>query len=91
MSESTPHGRSAGGPPCDPSMAHDAVWDAGELGCGELLMGLRLHLSALPPQGVLMITALDPAAPEELPAWCRLTGHHLRRAEHPTYFIQRKD
>jgi tRNA 2-thiouridine synthesizing protein A len=67
------------------------TWDAGDMGCGELVMLLRLRLNALPPGSVLRLVARDPGAPEDLPAWCRLTGHRLVRAAHPVYDIQRKE
>ena len=44
----------------------------------------------MPPGAVMEVIAHDPAAPEDLPAWCRLTGHRLVRAAHPNYLIQRK-
>ena len=65
-------------------------WDAGPMGCGELVMALRMRMASLPPGGVLRIRATDPAAPEDLPAWCRLTGHALVAMDHPTYLIRRK-
>jgi len=43
------------------------------------------------PGEVLRVTALDPGAPEDLPAWCRLTGHTLLQWEHPEYRIRRKE
>jgi tRNA 2-thiouridine synthesizing protein A len=64
-------------------------WDAGDIGCGELVLALRLRLKALPMGGVLKLIARDPAAPEDLPSWCRLTGQTLLRAEHPIYWIRR--
>lgn len=69
----------------------DAQWDAGDMGCGELILELRTRMKALRPGQVLRLVAHDPGAIEDLPAWCRMTGHHLNRAEHPTYFIQRKE
>jgi tRNA 2-thiouridine synthesizing protein A len=69
----------------------DAEWDAGELGCGELVLELRLRLETLPPGKLFHLVARDPGAPEDLPAWCRLIGHTLVRAEPPNYWIQRKD
>ncbi len=68
-----------------------AAWDAGEMSCGDLVLALRLRLGDLPGGAVLLVTARDPAAPEDLPAWCRMTGHRLLRADHPLYFIQRKE
>jgi tRNA 2-thiouridine synthesizing protein A len=81
IDSSTPH-------PADPSAA---AWDAGGMGCGELVMALRGRLNALPPGAVLKVTATDPAAPEDLPAWCRLTGHPLVSMRHPEYHIRRKE
>jgi len=66
-------------------------WDAGDMGCGDLVLELRLRLQQSGPGDVLKICAHDPGAPEDLPAWCRLTGHKLMRAEHPFYWIKRKE
>jgi tRNA 2-thiouridine synthesizing protein A len=68
----------------------DDTWNAGDLGCGDLVLALRGKLRALPPRGVLRVIALDPAAPEDIPAWCRLTGNALLRSAHPEYDIRRK-
>jgi tRNA 2-thiouridine synthesizing protein A len=68
-----------------------AEWDAGEIGCGDLVMELRMRLNGLPPGGVIKVIARDPAAPVDLPSWCRLTGNRLVQANHPEYFIQRKE
>lgn len=64
-------------------------WDAGDMGCGELIMALRNRLKAMPSGSVLRLIARDPGAIEDLPSWCRLTGHVLVRAEHPVYVIRR--
>lgn len=69
----------------------DAEWDAGDMGCGELVLELRGRVLALPARGVLRLVARDPGAPEDLPAWCRMTGHTLVRAEHPEYWIRRRE
>jgi tRNA 2-thiouridine synthesizing protein A len=60
------------------------------MACGELVLALRVRLAALPPGAELRVRATDPAAPEDIPAWCRLTGHPLVSADHPTYLIRRK-
>ncbi|HZN38852.1 MAG TPA: sulfurtransferase TusA family protein [Planctomycetota bacterium] len=67
-----------------------ATWDAGDLGCGDLVLELRERLRALPPGAVLAVRAADAAAPVDLPAWCGLCGHTLRHASHPHYLIQNK-
>jgi tRNA 2-thiouridine synthesizing protein A len=69
----------------------DAEWDAGHMACGDLVLELRMRLQSMRPGEVLRITALDPGAPEDLPAWCRLTGHTLLQWEHPEYRIRRKE
>ena len=72
------------------SNIHEPTFDAGDMGCGELVMQLRIQLQKLPPNSTLHVIAHDPAAPEDLPAWCRLTGHALTAMSHPHYTIQRK-
>lgn len=69
----------------------DDAWDAGGMGCGELVFVLAMRLRALPPGALLKLTATDLGAPHDIPAWCRMTGHLLVRAGHPHYFIRRKD
>ncbi|MBL8896375.1 MAG: sulfurtransferase TusA family protein [Planctomycetes bacterium] len=71
--------------------AHDVEWDAGEMGCGELVVELKLKFRELAPRTVLRLRALDSGALEDIPAWCGLTGHKLLEAAHPLYWIQRKD
>jgi tRNA 2-thiouridine synthesizing protein A len=69
----------------------DDIWDAGDLGCGELVLELKLRLDRLHPGHVLKLVAQDPGAPADLPAWCRMTGHTLVSATHPIYLIRRKE
>ena len=69
----------------------DTEWDAGDLGCGELVLELRTRLSAMGPGQVLRLIARDPGAPQDLPAWCRMTGHTLVSHEPPVYLIRRKE
>ncbi|MDQ6840095.1 MAG: sulfurtransferase TusA family protein [Actinomycetota bacterium] len=65
-------------------------WDAGDVGCGELLAQLRGRLARLDAGSLFELVARDPGAPEDLPAWCRLTGHELVRSNHPEYLIKRR-
>jgi len=65
-------------------------WDAGEMGCAQLIVELRRRLVAMEPGAKLEVIAQSPGAPVDLPAWCRMTGHALVSADHPTYVIQRK-
>ena len=68
-----------------------AEWDAGDAGCGEIVMKLRAILQPLAPGQILKLIARDAGAPEDLPAWCRMTGHTLVVSQHPEYWIQRRD
>ena len=75
-----------------PCRAVNAVeWDAGDLGCGDLVLQLRFKLETLAPGQVLRLVALDAGARADLPAWCRMTGHALLAADHPVYLIRRKE
>jgi tRNA 2-thiouridine synthesizing protein A len=69
----------------------DLEWDAGDMGCGELVLELKKFLRDLAPGQVLKLTARDPGAVEDMPAWCRLTGHTLLEASPPNYWIKKKD
>ena len=70
-----------------PGWEHDATFDGGETGCGELLLDLRNRARALPPGTRLLVIARDPGAPIEMPAWCRMTRHTLVAASHPHYLL----
>ena len=69
--------------------------DMGELSCGDLVMAILKTLRPLQAGDVLEIRALDPAAPIDIPAWCRLTGHTLVAGpcgpDRAHYFIQKKE
>lgn len=64
-------------------------FDGGETGCGELLLDLLLFMKKQPDESVVKVRALDPGAPLEIPAWCRLTKHELIESEHPIYKIKK--
>lgn len=80
----------------EPTVASDAAlpvadtWDAGDLACGELVLELRTRMSRLAPGGILCLITRDLGAILDIPAWCRLTGHALRRAAHPEYYLERR-
>jgi tRNA 2-thiouridine synthesizing protein A len=66
-------------------------WDAGETGCGQLVVELSLRLKRMKPGDRLEVVARGTGAPTDVPAWCRMTGHALVSADHPVYVIQRKE
>ncbi len=69
----------------------DDAWDAGDMGCGELVFLLSQRMRALGPGKVLELTATDLGAPHDIPAWCRLTGHALLDASPPRYLIRSRE
>jgi tRNA 2-thiouridine synthesizing protein A len=75
----------------EPSVQADDVWDAGDMGCGELVFLLAQRTRALGPGKVLELVATDLGAPHDIPAWCRLTGNRLLVASPPHYFIRSKE
>jgi tRNA 2-thiouridine synthesizing protein A len=65
-------------------------WDAGEAGCGVLIVGLKREIQRIRAGELLRVTAPGAGAAADVAAWCRLTGHTLVRADHPTYVLEKK-
>ena len=65
-------------------------WEAGEAGCGALILGLKREMERIEAGTQLHVTALDAAASIDLPAWCHMTGHTLVSANHPTYVLKKR-
>ena len=55
-----------------------------------MIILLRMRMQKLGPGVVFKLTARDLGAPEDIPAWCRVTGRRLLRAAHPHYWIEQK-
>jgi tRNA 2-thiouridine synthesizing protein A len=68
----------------------DEQWDAGEMGCGELILKLHVRMRQMLPSQLLWLRALDSGAIADIPAWCKMTGHSLVLAAHPDYWIRRR-
>ncbi len=67
-----------------------AEWDAGDMGCGNLVLELRIRMQSLEPGQILKVRATDAGAEVDLPSWCRMTGNILVTSHHPLYLIKRK-
>ncbi len=65
-------------------------WNAGDAGCGYLILGLKRQLEQVQAGELLCVTANNAGAPVDLPSWCRLTGHDLVNADHPIYVLRKK-
>lgn len=61
----------------DTPIFSDATLDLGEKGCGQLVMEIMFAMRELAPGQTLLVTAYDPAAAEDIAAWCRMTGNTL--------------
>ena len=59
------------------SIHADSLLDLGEKSCGQLVMEVMLAMRNLAEGQMLLVTAYDLAANEELAAWCRMTGNSL--------------
>jgi tRNA 2-thiouridine synthesizing protein A len=75
------------------TISYDQEWDAGDLGCGELVIELRSRLKAMRPGQVIRVHATDTGAVQDLPAWCRMTKDTLvhHDVENKLYYIARGD
>ena len=69
----------------------DLEFDAGDMGCGDLVLQLMVRMKIMAPGQVLRVVALDPGAPADIPAWCRMTGHTLLEQRPPEYFLRRRE
>lgn len=72
-------------------MKADTYFDAGDMGCGELVLELKFRMKELPAGALMHLIASDPGAPVDLPAWCKMTGHNMVQAEHPNYLIKKRE
>jgi TusA-related sulfurtransferase/ketosteroid isomerase-like protein len=75
--------RPTGGPEALGSSSTHA-FDAGTMGCADgLASEFRRRIGAIPVGDVLVVTARDPAAKEDLPPLARLMGHMVHSVEAP--------
>jgi hypothetical protein len=58
------------------SITPDRVFDGGDLDCGSgLSLMIREHMLAVPLGGLLEMRSREPTVGDDLPPWCRLSGH----------------
>lgn len=54
------------------------VFDGGDLDCGSgLALLIREHMLKAPHGGVMEMTSREPTVADDLPPWCRLSGHEF--------------
>ncbi len=58
------------------TIAPDAVFDGGDLDCGSgLILLIRENMLAVPVDGILEMRSREPSVGDDLPPWCRMSGH----------------
>jgi len=72
----------------------DRMFDGGDLDCGSgLVLLLREHMLEVPVDGILEMRSREPTVADDLPPWCRMTGHEflgaLAGGECVRYFVRR--
>ncbi len=77
-------------PPNHPDWDHDHLLDAGDVGCGELIMFLKDAIQPHPGGTRILLMAKDLAAATEVDAWCRMTGNRMERYEDACFLIVRQ-
>jgi tRNA 2-thiouridine synthesizing protein A len=65
------------------------MYDGGTTGCGDLLIELSRVIRPLAQGSIVELIALDPGAPEDIPAWCRLRGYPLLSRKDHHYVFQK--
>ena len=71
-------------------MTCDATLDTSGLFCPLPIIRTAERLREIAPGAILEVVATDFGILEDMPAWCRLTGHKLIHADHPQYLIERR-
>ena len=73
-------------------LSADAFYDAGAQGCADgPLDEVAGLLRRLAPGQTLEVRATEPSVANDLPAWCRMTGHELVTRDGDRYLIRRRD
>lgn len=60
----------------------------GALGCGDLVFELKAQFDRAEAGQQVRVVSDDPGAGQEIPSWCRMTGH-LLLADDPPYYLVR--
>jgi TusA-related sulfurtransferase len=72
-------------------LSADAFYDAGDQGCADgPLDEVAAQLRRLAPGQTLEVRATDPSVANDLPPWCRMTGHELVTRDGDRYLIRRR-
>lgn len=72
----------------------DTVFDGGDLDCGSgLILLIREQMLKTPIDGILEMRSREPTVADDLPPWCRMSGHEYLGQEaangYTRYFVKR--
>lgn len=72
----------------------DTVFDGGDLDCGSgLILLIREQMIKTPIDGILEMRSREPTVADDLPPWCRMSGHEYLGKEaaegYTRYFVKR--
>ena len=76
------------------AVSPDVVFDGGDLDCGSgLILLIREHMMKTPVDGILEMRSREPTVADDLPPWCRMSGHEYLGHEvgegFSRYFVKR--
>lgn len=76
------------------NISPDVVFDGGDLDCGSgLILLIREHMLKTPIDGILEMRSREPTVADDLPPWCRMSGHEYLGKEtgdgFTRYFVKR--
>lgn len=75
---------------CPRHWQFDDEFDGGEETCGRVIINLHTYLKSQEYGATILVISRDPGAPQELPAWCRMTSNPLLDQAHPYYLVHYK-
>ena len=72
----------------------DHMFDGGDLDCGSgLILLIRENMLAVPVGGILEMRSREPSVADDLPPWCRMSGHAYLGMEpgdgYSRYFVRK--
>jgi hypothetical protein len=72
----------------------DAVFDGGDMDCGSgLILLIRENMLKVPEKGILEMRSREATVKDDLPPWCRMSGHtylgNLPEKGFTRYFVQK--
>lgn len=72
----------------------DRMFDGGDLDCGSgLILLIRDNMLKVPAQGILEMRSREPTVSDDLPPWCRMSGHEflgkITAVGYTRYFVRK--